>query len=86
MHELASKDLVNRLPSLEYKHGLSCDACIRGKQVRSSFKMKKMVSTIKPCELLHTDICGLMHVKSIRGKSYLIVIVDDFSIFTWVEF
>ena len=48
MHELVSKDLVKGLPALDYKHSPTCDACIRGKQVRSSFKSKKMVSTTRP--------------------------------------
>ena len=44
MHELLSKNLVKGLPILDYKHGPTCDACIRGKQIRSSFKPKKMGS------------------------------------------
>ena len=44
MHEIVSKDLVKGLPALVYKHSPTCDACIRGKQVRSSFKPKKMVA------------------------------------------
>ena len=31
MYELVSKDLVQGLPALDYKHIPSCDACIRGK-------------------------------------------------------
>ncbi|GJZ30506.1 retrovirus-related pol polyprotein from transposon TNT 1-94 [Tanacetum coccineum] len=36
--------------------------------------------------LLHMDLCGPMRVASINGKRYLIVIVDDYSRFTWVKF
>ncbi|GJY23633.1 retrovirus-related pol polyprotein from transposon TNT 1-94 [Tanacetum coccineum] len=32
------------------------------------------------------DLCGPMHVKSINGKKYILVIVDDYSRFTWVKF
>ena len=56
MHELVSKDLVKGLPALDYKHNSSFDACIIGKQVRSSFKPKKMVSTTRLFELLHIDL------------------------------
>ena len=38
------------------------------------------------CELLHIDLCGPMRVRSIRGKSYVLIKVDDFSRFTWVNF
>ncbi|GJW86872.1 retrovirus-related pol polyprotein from transposon TNT 1-94 [Tanacetum coccineum] len=36
--------------------------------------------------LLHMDLCGLMRVESINGKKYILVIVDDYSRFTWVKF
>ncbi|GJZ90539.1 retrovirus-related pol polyprotein from transposon TNT 1-94 [Tanacetum coccineum] len=34
-------------------------------------------------ELLHMDLCGPMRVASVNGKKYILVIVDDFSRFTW---
>ncbi|GJR02307.1 retrovirus-related pol polyprotein from transposon TNT 1-94 [Tanacetum coccineum] len=37
-------------------------------------------------ELLHMDLCGPMRVASINGKKYILVIVDDFSRYTWVYF
>ena len=45
-----------------------------------------MVSTSRPCQLLHIDLCGPMSVRSIRGKYYIPVTVDDYSRFTWVDF
>ncbi|GJZ63916.1 retrovirus-related pol polyprotein from transposon TNT 1-94 [Tanacetum coccineum] len=36
--------------------------------------------------LLHMDFCGPMRVESINGKKYILVIVDDYSRFTWVKF
>nr|GFA59935.1 retrovirus-related Pol polyprotein from transposon TNT 1-94 [Tanacetum cinerariifolium] len=36
--------------------------------------------------LLHMDLYGPMRVESINGKKYIIVIVDDYSRFTWVKF
>ncbi|GJT47757.1 retrovirus-related pol polyprotein from transposon TNT 1-94 [Tanacetum coccineum] len=35
---------------------------------------------------LHMDLCGSMRVKSINGKKYILVIVDNYSRFTWVKF
>ncbi|GJX21298.1 retrovirus-related pol polyprotein from transposon TNT 1-94 [Tanacetum coccineum] len=35
--------------------------------------------------LLHMDLCGPMHVVSVNGKKYILVIVDDYSRFTWVK-
>ncbi|GJW94012.1 retrovirus-related pol polyprotein from transposon TNT 1-94 [Tanacetum coccineum] len=35
---------------------------------------------------LHMDLCGPMRVQSINGKKYILVIIDDYSRFTWVKF
>ncbi|GKA49637.1 retrovirus-related pol polyprotein from transposon TNT 1-94 [Tanacetum coccineum] len=35
---------------------------------------------------LHVDLCGPMRVQSFNGKKYILVIVDDYSRFTWVKF
>ncbi|GJZ90880.1 putative ribonuclease H-like domain-containing protein [Tanacetum coccineum] len=32
------------------------------------------------------DLCGPMRVASVNGKKYILVIVDDYSLFTWVKF
>ncbi|GJZ93325.1 retrovirus-related pol polyprotein from transposon TNT 1-94 [Tanacetum coccineum] len=36
--------------------------------------------------LLHMDLCGPMRIASINGKRYILVIVDDYSRYTWVLF
>nr|GFC57116.1 retrovirus-related Pol polyprotein from transposon TNT 1-94 [Tanacetum cinerariifolium] len=36
--------------------------------------------------LLHMDLCGPMRVESINGKRYVLVIVDDYSRYTWTHF
>jgi len=42
--------------------------------------------TSKVLELLHMDLMGPMQIESIGGKRYVLVVVDDFSRFTWVNF
>ncbi|GKD42009.1 retrovirus-related pol polyprotein from transposon TNT 1-94, partial [Tanacetum coccineum] len=37
-------------------------------------------------ELLHMDLCGPIRVASINGKKYILVIVDDYSRYTFVYF
>ncbi|GJX54970.1 retrovirus-related pol polyprotein from transposon TNT 1-94 [Tanacetum coccineum] len=39
----------------------------------------------KKLYLLHMDLCGPMRVASVNGKKYILVIVDDYSRFTWVK-
>ncbi|GJY75282.1 retrovirus-related pol polyprotein from transposon TNT 1-94 [Tanacetum coccineum] len=36
--------------------------------------------------MLHMDLCGPMRIQSINGRKYIVVIVDDYSRFTWVKF
>jgi transposase InsO family protein len=43
-------------------------------------------ATSKVLELLHMDLMGPMKVETIGGKWYVLVVVDDFSRFTWVNF
>nr|GFB47839.1 retrotransposon protein, putative, Ty1-copia subclass [Tanacetum cinerariifolium] len=40
----------------------------------------------KPLYLLYMDLCGPMCVQSINGKRYVLVVVDDYSRYTWVFF
>ncbi|GKF80096.1 putative ribonuclease H-like domain-containing protein [Tanacetum coccineum] len=32
------------------------------------------------------DLCGPMRIKSINGKKYILVIIDDYSRYTWTFF
>nr|GEY80776.1 integrase, catalytic region, zinc finger, CCHC-type, peptidase aspartic, catalytic [Tanacetum cinerariifolium] len=53
---------------------------------RSSFKSKAVPSSKGRLNLLHLDLCGPMRVASINGKKYILVIVDDYSRYTWTLF
>ena len=48
--------------------------------------MKNIMTTRRPLELLHMDLFGPNAYKSLAGNSFGLVIVDDFSRFTWVFF
>jgi len=84
LNKLVSKDLAVGLPSIKYNDGKLCDACARGKQVRNFFKLKTCVGTTRPLEMLHVNLCGPMRITSRGGKSYVHVVVDDYSRFTWI--
>ncbi|XP_075106969.1 uncharacterized protein LOC142179962 [Nicotiana tabacum] len=68
LNKLVKKDLVRGLPKSSFKDHKVCDACAKGKHVRSSFKPKKEVSTSKPLDLLHIDLCGPLRVPNRGGK------------------
>ena len=84
--KLIKMDLVKGLPKLDFENNKICDACQFGKQTRSSFKSKNIVSTSRPLELLHMDLFGPTRTTSLGGKKYGLVIVDDYSRYTWVLF
>ena len=42
------------------------------------------VQTSKPLELLHINLIGLTKVQNLGGKKYILVVVDDFTRYTWV--
>ncbi|XP_070045987.1 uncharacterized protein [Nicotiana tomentosiformis] len=86
LNKLVKKDLVCGLPKSRFKDHNVCDAGVRGKRVRSSFKTKNEVSTSRPLDLLHMDLCRPMRVPGRGGKKYIFVIVDDYSRFTWTLF
>src|SRR5688572_33263759 len=44
------------------------------------------MTTSRPLELLHMDLFGPVAYLSIGGSKYGLVVVDDFSCFTWVFF
>ncbi|GJR16099.1 retrovirus-related pol polyprotein from transposon TNT 1-94 [Tanacetum coccineum] len=56
------------------------------KQKRSSFKTKVVPNSKGRLNLLHMDLCGPMRVESINVKKYILVIVDDYSRYTWTLF
>nr|GFB73373.1 hypothetical protein [Tanacetum cinerariifolium] len=60
--------------------------CEQGKIHQKHHKSKTTFASNKPLYLLHMDLYGPMHVQSINGKRYVLVVVDDYSWYTWVFF
>nr|GEW03278.1 integrase, catalytic region, zinc finger, CCHC-type, peptidase aspartic, catalytic [Tanacetum cinerariifolium] len=56
-----------------------------GKSKKKSHKPKSEDTNQEKLYLLHMDLCGPMCVESLNGKKYILVIVDDYSRFTWVK-
>nr|GEY88172.1 hypothetical protein [Tanacetum cinerariifolium] len=77
--------LVRGLPKLKFEKDHLCSACAMGKSKKKSHKPKSEDTNQEKLYLLHMDICGAMHVESVNGKNYILVIVDDYSRFTWVK-
>ena len=83
---LQTNVLVKGLPNIHDKPKNKCEPCLKGKQVKSSHKPINKVTTARCLELLHMDLVGPMQTSSLSGKKYILVVIDDYSHFTWVLF
>ncbi|GJW00988.1 retrovirus-related pol polyprotein from transposon TNT 1-94 [Tanacetum coccineum] len=84
--ELAKNDLVTGLPKFKYHKEHLCPSCEQGKSKKASHPPKPVLNSKQRPHILHMDLCGPMRVDSINGKQYVLVIVGDYSRYTWVRF
>jgi hypothetical protein len=86
LHKLLKGEHVLGLTNVCSEKDRHCAACQAGKQVGSTHHNKNVMTTSRPLELLHMDLFVPVAYLSIGGSKYGLVIVDDFSRFTWVFF
>ena len=53
-------------------------------KTKAKYPGTQISATSKPLELLHLDLIGLTRTESLGGKRYILVVVDDFTRYTWV--
>jgi hypothetical protein len=78
LHKLLKGEHILVLTNVHFEKDRVCSACQAGKQVSVHHPHKNIMTTDRPLELLHMDLFG--------GSKYCLVIVDDYSCFTWVFF
>jgi hypothetical protein len=83
MLKISGKGIVEGLPKIEKTEKGVCGACQLGKQTRAAHKKTSGIHTSKNLELLHMDLMGPTRTANLGGKRYILVIVDDFSRYTW---
>nr|GEY42108.1 retrovirus-related Pol polyprotein from transposon TNT 1-94 [Tanacetum cinerariifolium] len=86
INDLAKNDLVSGLPKFKYAKEQLFPSCEQGQSKRASHQVKPVSNSKQRLHLLHMDLCGPMRVESINGKRYVLVVVDDYSRYTWVYF
>ncbi|GJW82495.1 retrovirus-related pol polyprotein from transposon TNT 1-94 [Tanacetum coccineum] len=86
INDLARKYLVRGLPRLKFEKDHLCSDCQMRKSKKYTHKPKSENTIMEVLPTLYMDLCGPMRVQSINGKKYILVIVDDYSRFTWVKF
>nr|GEZ85772.1 retrovirus-related Pol polyprotein from transposon TNT 1-94 [Tanacetum cinerariifolium] len=86
INDLARNDLLACLPKFKYHKKHLCPSCEEGKRKRASHLPKLVPNLRQRLHILHMDLCGPMRIASINGKRCVLVIVDDYSRYTWVHF
>nr|GEW31160.1 integrase, catalytic region, zinc finger, CCHC-type, peptidase aspartic, catalytic [Tanacetum cinerariifolium] len=64
-----------------YVHDTDVVELIKGKSKKHTHLPKAENTNLEVLNTLHMDLCG-----TINGKKYILVIVDDYTRFTWVKF
>ncbi|MCO5604284.1 hypothetical protein L7F22_058449 [Adiantum nelumboides] len=85
LQQAARDSLVKGLPTVRSPTGV-CEPCQLGKQHRVAFPKQASTRASAPLALVHTDLCGPLSTSSLSGLCYMLVLVDDFSRYTWVSF
>lgn len=75
--------IVNGIPELKENHGGVCKGCALDKNTKRPFGSSASRSK-EILDLIHSDVCGLMTPKSLRGHLYYVTFIDDHSRKTWV--
>ena len=84
--ESVQLEVVVGLPKFGKVEKTICGAYQMGKQTKTNHQKVNVISTSRCLELLHVDLMGPKRTESLGGKWYIMVIVDDFSRYTWEEF
>jgi hypothetical protein len=86
LHKLLKGEHILGLTNVHFEKDRICSACQAGKQVGVHHSHKNIMTTAMPLELLHMDLFSPIAYISIGEIKYCLVIMDDYSHFTWVFF
>jgi hypothetical protein len=86
LHKLQKDGHILGLTNIVFKKDKPYGACQARKQVEAPHHANNIMTTIRPLEMLHRDFFGPIAYINIGGNKYGIVVIDDYSCFTWVFF
>nr|GEU63741.1 retrovirus-related Pol polyprotein from transposon TNT 1-94 [Tanacetum cinerariifolium] len=84
INKLVKQNLVAGLPSLAFSKDKTSSAYEKGKHHRASFKTKRSFSINKCLHIINVDLFGPVKPQSLNHNKYNLVILDEYSRFTWV--
>jgi hypothetical protein len=86
LHKLLNGEHNLGITNVHFEKDRVSSACQAGKQVGAHHPHKNVMTMDRPLELLHMDLFGPIAYIRIGGSKYCLVIMDDYSHFTWVFF
>jgi hypothetical protein len=86
LHKLQKEGHILGLMNIAFEKDRPCGACQTGKQVGAKQHVKNIMTTTRTLKMLHMDLFGPIAYISIGSNKYGLVIIDDYSRFTWVFF
>ncbi|KAG9458307.1 hypothetical protein H6P81_002815 [Aristolochia fimbriata] len=78
LHRMVSSGLLPKL----HNELRTCENCLSSKMARLPFGKGERVQNL--LEVIHSDICGPLNVKTHRGMSYFITFIDDYSRYGYI--
>lgn len=61
-----------------------CESCVEGKSHRLPFQPRQGKQSNTPLELVHSDVCGKLNIKSLGGAQYFLTFIDDSTRYVWI--
>jgi hypothetical protein len=86
LYRLSSLGPLQGLLMLKFESNLVSAPYHHGKMITASHSPSNTVMTEQLRQLLHMDTVGPSQVRSMGGKWYVLVIIDDYSCYSWVFF
>jgi hypothetical protein len=86
LHKHQKQGHILGLMNVSFEKERPCGECQVSKQVGARHHAKNNMTMIRRLEMLHMDLFGPIAYISIGSNKYDLVIVNDYSHFTWVFF
>jgi transposase InsO family protein len=86
LRKLQKEGHILGLTNVAFEKDGPCGACQAGKQVEAQHHAKNLMTTTRLLEMLHMHLFDPIAYISIGINKYGLVIIDDYSRFTWVFF
>ena len=83
--KVSKREAVREIPQITKPTNTLCKHCQQGKQTKTRFKSKEH-STIRPLEIVHTDLVGPTTTKGLKVEKYFMLLVDDYTRMTTIFF